>query len=263
MTNCVGKHVSEYCTEEYCAIAQKKREIENKSFNVCDICKYDTQTLINKTNVKRKYFLTDKELNNANIYKQTFKYKFDNCTRYLRSDINKLAEDLTRDLPDNDRRKKAFIRQNNKYQQLQRNIIEQNDRFMNIKKFITSILHTIDQHKVINTYIIENEIYKIARDLTIPETDAIQKSMDNIQKVIDKLSSTGNLEILKQVQIKYKSNKDAIFYATLHIYKDTNTFRSHRMPVTIEKWYPFLCSNIEWMLEHYHQPKEKIDLLST
>ena len=88
--NCVG------CGKEI-----SKRYVDE----ICVECRFDPLVVISTTEIKKKYRLTDDDINNADLFSITFNTHGNIGTKYLISEIEELVEKLVKDLPESDKKK--------------------------------------------------------------------------------------------------------------------------------------------------------------
>ena len=86
------------------------KEINNLN-DICVTCKFDPHIMISRTDAKRKYKLTDKEIKAEDLFCITFRIHGNIGTKYLISDIENLAHCLYLNLDNADKRKQAYLKQ--------------------------------------------------------------------------------------------------------------------------------------------------------
>jgi len=84
---------------------------------VCYDCGTNQNLIIYHTDAKKLYGLTDNELLNADIYCESFEYKYNLCHKYLRKEVHKLAGAITADAKPGDRRRMKFMALDARYKE--------------------------------------------------------------------------------------------------------------------------------------------------
>lgn len=100
---------------------------------ICRKCSMDSTIVIKEVDVLNLYKLTKEDLRGADL----FKIKWCNMRRYLVKDIEKLAYNLTKDLPPLHHKKQAYLSMMKKNHKSTTNM---NDRFVFIKSVIRDTL---------------------------------------------------------------------------------------------------------------------------
>lgn len=150
--------------------------------NICVECKFNPNVVISHTEAKRKYKLTDEEIDSADLFFIQFKIHGNIGTKYLISEIETLADKLTKDIDLCDKRKQAYLKQkeiNDKIRDKQNKIEERTQLIKTeilelIKKYGIEINNDIDTY--INTLLIKSDVMNI-------DNMSVIKMVDNVNKM--------------------------------------------------------------------------------
>lgn len=110
------------------------------SDKLCSDCRFDPQITISLTEAKRKFKLTEEEIYKSKIFYFTFSGTYYSGTKYLRRDIVNLADKLYKNLDNQDKRKKAFNKQKELWDEYVGKIEELRIKKENVKKMILDCL---------------------------------------------------------------------------------------------------------------------------
>ena len=108
------------------------------SSGICYPCRSDANVMITTTNAKKKYMLTNQEINSADLYSCEISYKHAHGFKYLVKDIEMLAEEVFMDVDFNDKRKQKYLK----------NIEEDNAKIILINEMKESILAYFEEHEM-------------------------------------------------------------------------------------------------------------------
>lgn len=114
-------------------------KLTKTSNNLCTNCRFDKTIMISLTETCNKYKITESEINAANLFKITFTVHHNYGTKYLRKDVHRLADKLTKEMPSIDKRRAAFIKQNDLVTQLDDN----RNNIIQRKKIITDTINNL------------------------------------------------------------------------------------------------------------------------
>jgi len=135
-----------------------KTEISKRASDpICVTCRFDPNVTISLTEARTKYKLTDEELKNPNLFKMNFVCHKNMATKFLRTEINELARNLTNNLDNSDKRKKAFNKQDEIITELQNKRKVKLDRIENITNICTDLLvkYSVEVTPEITDYMIK------------------------------------------------------------------------------------------------------------
>lgn len=189
---------------------------------LCRECTFDPTIVISLTDVKRKYKLTEKELEEAALFSITFQIHRNTGTKYIISEVEKLAEEITKDLEDTDKRKIAFLRQKIIMKQIKtekENLLEKKQK---IEEHVKVLMQKLDHTEDINECLIIELIDKYLKDPNISIFDAAYNVFNDIVKIIEehkkKREKRENMDILINEKIDRKYIKKAKEHPTYHEY---------------------------------------------
>uniref|UniRef100_A0A6C0CCM8 Uncharacterized protein n=1 Tax=viral metagenome TaxID=1070528 RepID=A0A6C0CCM8_9ZZZZ len=77
---------------------------------LCDTCRWDSKVTISTTNAKKKYMLTNSEIEAANLFCYEISFRYAHGFKYLVMDIEELAEKVFATIDDNDKRKQKYLK---------------------------------------------------------------------------------------------------------------------------------------------------------
>lgn len=146
--------------------------------------------VISATEAKRKYKLTDAEIRAANLFTMAFSGRFYSGVKYLIEEIEELAETLTEDLPANDKRKQAYVKQKRIRDEIQNEIDKKIEYKNNVKDILQDILMKIDPTIDINKdFDIPGFLDNYALDINISPNDTALLISDKIKILVEERDS--------------------------------------------------------------------------
>lgn len=169
---------------------------------ICKDCRYDNTITITFTDAKRKYKLTKEEIESADLFEYSFVSHGNTGTKYLVSEIEELADKLTKNLDITDKRRQAYLKQHDITQEVQKS----KNNLSNVKKQTREIVidlvkkYNVDIDKdienkindAINTYYstridIGTDIFSIAMGIAneIDKRDKRKKELNALINTID------------------------------------------------------------------------------
>ena len=77
---------------------------------ICNTCKLASNVTISTTNAKKKYALTNDEIDEANLFNYEIRYLHARGFKYLVIDIEELAEKIFATVDNNDKRKQKYLK---------------------------------------------------------------------------------------------------------------------------------------------------------
>lgn len=137
------------------------------SFEICTDCRYDKNIIISRSSAIRKYKLTNEEINNAKLYSISFRVSGNYGTIYLIDNIENLAHNLTKNLDDNNKKKKAYIKQKLAREPYKKSKQITNERIKIITDDVNMLLAILDPDISVETfknYDIRHEIISLAKN---------------------------------------------------------------------------------------------------
>lgn len=174
-----------------------------KKTTLCKQCTFDPNIVISTTEAKILYKLTNEEINNANLFKITFKVRGNIGTKYLRKDIRDLAVKLSKKLPfDN--------------QQKQSQLLNKKTELIN---FIKDLLKKINYGNEYN-FLGDNTIISIMNKYVEEDYESIVATSMYIVNIIEHKIIANMDQILRKKEINKKINlvikKEYLNHALTH-----------------------------------------------
>ena len=186
---------------------------------ICNSCRYDSKIMISQSDAKRKYKLDDDDLDTKELFSIMFKMHSRWCTKYLRTQIDDLAYEITKDLDVGDKRKVAYEKNHHISEEVKKdkeNWIERNKLIIKmldglIKKF--NYPYCIKQ----DDYVL-NIINQYAKQSDLSIFEASHKILPTIEKRIELLREEDKRRERLDILIKDRINENDINDANNHPY---------------------------------------------
>lgn len=183
--------------------------------DLCGECKFDPAIVISKSEAKMKYKLTENDLVKANLFNIQFEVHRNVGTKYLIKDIEKLAENLTKDLDPMDKRRLAYDKQKEKMKIINQKREKAEERKNNILICLRDLLvkskdmDGLDIDKYINDFEFNQMLNTYVANSDLSEMDVV---MDLMIKLESKINVEKN-RMLRQQQIdnKIENELDAVY----------------------------------------------------
>lgn len=152
---------------------------------ICKDCRFNPSITISATEAKRKYKLTDNQIDAADLFTIEFSSRFYSGTKYLIEEIEKLAKTQTDDLPANDKRRLAYMKQKGIRDEIQKGIDKKNEYINNIKVTLHDILIKLDPTiDVSKDFDIPTLIENYATDITVSPNDMAILISGKVSKLV-------------------------------------------------------------------------------
>lgn len=118
---------------------------KNKTkYELCKKCSFDPNIGITLTDVKKKYKLTEDELDDAELFCITFHSNGYSGTKYLIAEVEELAEELTKDLDNTDSRRMAYLKQRNIMSSIKKERQDLLEKKEKIREHVKALLLKLD-----------------------------------------------------------------------------------------------------------------------
>jgi hypothetical protein len=131
-------------------------EISNRyDYKICSDCKYSDAVMISLTEAKRKYKLTDEEIDEAELFYIQFTVHRNLGTKFLISEIHELARKLTKNLDMSDKKRVAFSKFDDLYAEKKR-IEEEFKKFK--QNIVVHIKDIASKHEIVIDDFMDNLI---------------------------------------------------------------------------------------------------------
>ena len=192
------------------------KEINSKSTkNICLDCRFDPDVMISYTDVKKKYKLTDDEIDSTKLFFVQFKIHGNIGTKYLRSEIEHLADELTKDLDPYNKKRQAYLKQ----KELIDEIKKKEEEYINMKKKIKEdVLELVKKYDVV-----VDDVTKCYVDELFEDINVTKEKNRNTMRIVEKVGKWYRKKELKikkknkiEKQIKKKIKKKYHQYAFDH-----------------------------------------------
>lgn len=181
-------------------------------WKLCSSCNFDPEIMISTTEVKKRYKLTDDDLDNENLFFITFEVYHTTGTKYVAKEIHKLAKKITAKLPDNDKRKIAFLKQEAKMNEIKEQSRQRKERYKSLVETVNSLVTKLDEQKYltseVNAYILEL-INGHVDDPNIRIFETSIKILDYVKLRIDLIKRCENRK--KRMDAAIESNFEEIY----------------------------------------------------
>lgn len=191
----------------------------NQYYKLCSNCNFDSDIMISTTEAKRIYKLTNDEIDEGDLFYITFEVHGNTGTKYIRQEIHDLAKELTEALPDKDKRKMAFMKQEGFMMERKETEKQRKERYKSLSETVKNLMEKFDDDKYITAEVrvsISGLINKYTDDSNISILVAAAKVLDYVK---DKIETTKRLE-------NRKKNIDDLIVSQLDE-KDWETARRH------------------------------------
>ena len=87
-----------------------KKDNNDSYHPICINCQFNPAVMISKSDAKRKFKLSDCDLEKSDLFCISFETIYYSGTKYLISDIINLSAELTKNLPNNDKKRQAYLK---------------------------------------------------------------------------------------------------------------------------------------------------------
>lgn len=152
-------------------------------YELCYTCAFDPDIVINKTQVKKKYKLTDSDLYNSNLFVLEYKSGYGSyCYKYLLKEVHELSKEITKDLDYKNPKKKSFLKQVNIMDDIKKKLEEKEKRYQEIENALVIFMEKLEYRDIINIDEYYKNIRENADNLDISLTVAINKIFKKIEK---------------------------------------------------------------------------------
>lgn len=212
---------------------------------LCNKCKSDDDVLIDLTEVKRRYKLTNNDIQKAdinmiNIYATYNIYNLNSPgIRFYLKEIHELAGKLTCKLADTNKKRKAYLKQIPTIERIQNKITEVKERSARITEMLSLYIQKLDGHKLIKLEEYDNMIKEFALKLNINIIEAVDNIFSTIQErhkrrlELNTLISKGNKDsVMKHPYYqKYINNGGYFDEISRIIMKDCSVERQQKLRV--------------------------------
>jgi hypothetical protein len=159
---------------------------DKKRDTICINCKYDTDLMITYTEAVQTYKLSGYDLYRAQLANTMGALNGSMGTKFLRQEVNTLADTLTKNLDPSDKRRRTYELRNNEFAGIKLKLEERKKRKQVIIDNIRVLLlkyeypYKLDDH--VDKILL---IQKLATNFVIPPFEAAMYVIDNIKKDID------------------------------------------------------------------------------
>lgn len=174
--------------------------------NICIKCSFDPTIVITYTDVKKKYKLTHDDLDGENLYSFNFIVHNNVGTKYLISEIETLAEKLTKDLHSDDKKRQAYLRQKSIMDEIRNN---KNKIIEDKKRLLDDINALLPKYGIISCDVVSQQINLIVDDYFIKNNGSINmlEILDNINRYYQKYKGETERKTTIDDMIYKKINK--------------------------------------------------------